>query len=250
MRVEINKELEKVSIDTGEIRFEDQNVQSFFDSSLDSTAELIRVLNFEYAPLYRSTKGLRQENQKQLAQRGLSIEKRKALVEDLMKIQDLERFDMYKLLVDYMEEEIGGNMKFANPIVWMMYKYYAYENGVMGAKPIKTLEDLINHCARETYICTKRFHYVNKWLEDNGYKSLRDGLEHGLETDLMEIFTDPKFIAIAMQEELMEVWNENERIGMDDIKKWEDYKEHLPEDRRSVSTVENRPFGSRLSFNR
>lgn len=282
MRVEIDKELKAVRIDVGDFKFDDQRIQEYFEDSLRSVEELIRVLNFEYVPLYQVKQvydsnqlgmkayqdlprqqkaikaGVDANDHEEMSQgfrllanlhdtfdnqtRGMS---REELVRELRTLYSNNYAGKMKEM-----ERVGGCMKFANPIVWMMYKYFAYENGIMGAKPIRTLGDLIDHCASDTYICTKRFHYINKWLEDYGYRSLRDGLKHGPETDLVEIFTDLRFISIAMKEELMETWNENERIGMDDTKKWEDYKEHLPEDGRLASVAENRPGGFKLSFGR
>lgn len=216
-----------VKIDFGEVSL-DSEAKMVLDDAKTKTEELIKVLNFDYIPLFEGTKGLRIANQDKLRPGKVTdSDERKKLAQELYGIQEWERTDVFKLLTRYMEEEVGGNMKFDNPLVWMMYKYFAYQKNELGAKPIRTIGDLIAHCASRDYICTKRFHFINRWLNENGFKSLRDKDVHGPDTDLSEIFTNPEFIKIAKDKRFMSEWDEYEKMGKESTEKWVEYKDHL-----------------------
>ena len=65
--------------------------------------------------------------------------------------------------LDYKMQILGDDMKFDNPYIWMLYKYYAYQKDPV--KKVKTISDLREHCATKTDICYKRLDYFVSILQ-------------------------------------------------------------------------------------
>jgi hypothetical protein len=55
-------------------------------------------------------------------------------------------------------------MKYNNPFIWLDYKQKAYAH--LEDKKVTTIGELRKHCERETYICHKRLHFLNKYLQE------------------------------------------------------------------------------------
>jgi len=118
----------------------------------------------------------------------------------------------YKLnLLKLDQQRISDEMIFANPVVWMMYKYEAYKNT---NNEIKTVEDFVNHCSPVGYICTKRFKFVSKYLDIKNLFRLKDKLSKVYKSEaLLKIVNNPNF---------MKSWKENEYLIKDNkISKWQ-----------------------------
>ena len=98
------------------------------------------------------------------------------------------------------QQQLSDNMTFDTPLVWVMYKFEAYQDE---AQPIKTMHDFRLHCSKPGYICTKRFTFLNAHL-------------------LSEIF--PLLADIEQDEVFLSTWRAHEYYQEDGIvKKWQDY---------------------------
>jgi hypothetical protein len=113
-----------------------------------------------------------------------------------------------KMLRDYKQlkarlQELSDKMTFANPIIWMMYKYEAYKDE---AQPIRTMHDFRVHCSKQGYICTKRFNFLNEQLLQRGNKSLKDVDEYHDDMLLAKLFTQKSIIELTSNSEFMKLW--------------------------------------------
>ena len=141
------------------------------------------------------------------------------------KLQDL---DTKNLLDEYTQiqekiQEISSSMTFANPIIWMMYKFEAYKDE---AQPIRTMNDFRIHCSKPGYICTKRFHFLDKTLVDTGIVSLLHTQHYGDELLLPSIFTDEKITEHIGSLEFQRQWNSYEYHQISGrVAKWENYEQ-------------------------
>lgn len=107
-------------------------------------------------------------------------------------------------------ERWGDEMSFPLPSIWMMYKYEAYKNT---DKEIKIVEDFVDHCSPDGYICTERFKFINKFLPEDFWSNLKDDLlKYTNHAEIIKLENDPKFT---------ETWLANEfRIIDNKINKW------------------------------
>lgn len=114
-------------------------------------------------------------------------------------------------------QSISESMTFASPLIWMMYKFEAYQGE---AQPILTMHDFRLHCSKPGYICTKRFEFVNAELARRQLASLSDSKSYpddmllsGVYKSLQPLIADDMF---------MGTWNECEyyKIG-GRVAKWE-----------------------------
>lgn len=69
------------------------------------------------------------------------------------------------------QQQVSDAMTFDTPLIWVMYKYQAYQGQ---SQPISTLHDLRLHCATPGYICTKRWQFVNEWRQVHDLPPLTD----------------------------------------------------------------------------
>ena len=110
-------------------------------------------------------------------------------------------------------------MTFDTPLVWVMYKFEAYQDE---AQPIKTMHDFRLHCSKPGYICTKRFTFLNTHLCNNGQCPLTDDERYPDKMLLSEIF--PLLADIEQDEVFLSAWRAHEYYQEDGIvKKWQDY---------------------------
>ena len=110
-------------------------------------------------------------------------------------------------------------MTFDTPLVWVMYKFEAYQDE---AQPIQTMHDFRLHCSKPGYICTKRFTFLNTHLCNNGQCPLADDERYPDKMLLSEIF--PLLGEIERDEVFVSIWRAHEYYQEDGIvKKWQDY---------------------------
>ena len=117
------------------------------------------------------------------------------------------------------QQQLSDNMTFDTPLVWVMYKFEAYQDE---AQPIKTMHDFRLHCSKPGYICTKRFTFLNAHLCNNGQRPLTDSEQYHDEMLLSEIF--PLLADIEQDEAFLSSWCAHEyyqEAGI--VKKWQDY---------------------------
>lgn len=115
-------------------------------------------------------------------------------------------------------QDLSDAMTFASPTIWMMYKHEAYQNE---AQPITTMHDFRMHCSKPSYICTKRFEFVNESLEKRNLPTLADANAFPDTQKLSEVYE-----AVAPLEadaEFMADWRNYEYHKTDRVAKWENY---------------------------
>lgn len=119
-------------------------------------------------------------------------------------------------------QHISDTMTFSDPLVWIQYKYYAYQND---AQPITTMHDFRVHCSKPGYICTKRFEFLNKALIKYGFQNLSDKQAYDDALDLSELFRNKGLNALLKDELFMNKWNLYEYHREEGIvAKWKNYR--------------------------
>ncbi len=118
-------------------------------------------------------------------------------------------------------QRISNEMTFATPIIWIQYKYFAYQDE---AQPILTLNDFRVHCSKPGYICTKRFTFLNESLKARNLTPLTDKQVFADSLDLAELCTNSSLMALVKDETFMKQWHgyEYHKAG-ERIAKWENY---------------------------
>ncbi|RAL55891.1 hypothetical protein BLD25_03580 [Candidatus Gracilibacteria bacterium GN02-872] len=118
------------------------------------------------------------------------------------------------------QKTLGESMKYDNPYIWIKYKIKAYK-GL--PDEIITIGDFEKHCHKSpTYICGKRFDFLNKYLKEKYNIDLLTNNQY----EEVENFLKNNFVQnLSQNEEFMKEWlsyeyyNENGRVA-----KWENYK--------------------------
>lgn len=108
---------------------------------------------------------------------------------------------------------ISQTMLFPDPVTWMLYKYYAYQNT---DQAINTLGDLIHHC--DHGICQKRWQFVS-----THYPLLLDPHIFNHNRLLEQIATDTYMLADITNDQILTRWKLQEYQGVQQIKKWQNY---------------------------
>lgn len=149
------------------------------------------------------------------------------LVTKLAKAKVLQA-DTAELAHDYLAakqtvQTISDAMTFANPIIWMLYKYEAYANE---PQPIRTVQDFRIHCSKPDYICTKRYTFLNDALIKNGSAPLDD---RGVYPDSMlleDIARSESITALVDDSAFQKQWDTYEYHQQEGaVKKWENFKQ-------------------------
>ena len=118
-----------------------------------------------------------------------------------------------KLLISVnLLNRISDEMTFKDPIVWILYKYYAYKGTV---KDINNLNDLIQHCIPVDYVCTKRFKYLCGFVDISKYKP---------DINLKRFVNINDVKNLLKNVEFMEEWQKHEYwIDNGKIAKWKNF---------------------------
>ena len=118
-------------------------------------------------------------------------------------------------------QRISDEMTFANPIVWMMYKFKAYA-GTSGA--IVDMADFRSHCLPEGYICTKRYHFLRAFLRSEFTLDLDNHSTYPDDMELNRVYVRPEFLALPGNETFMSKWAAYEYyVRNKKLAKWENY---------------------------
>ena len=146
-----------------------------------------------------------------------AAERRLALAK--LKNSDVEQIRIELDDLRHEQQQLSDDMTFDTPLVWVMYKFEAYQDE---AQPIKTMHDFRLHCSKPGYICTKRFIFLNAHLCSNGQHLLTDSKKYPDEMLLSEIF--PLLSKIEQDEAFLSSWRAHEYYQEDGaIKKWQNY---------------------------
>lgn len=128
--------------------------------------------------------------------------------------------DELQSLYDHASREmqsISESMTFASPLVWMMYKFEAYQQE---AQPIRTIQDFRLHCTKPGYICTKRFEFVNAELGRRQLAPLSD--RESYSDDMLLCDTYDAVLPLMADDAFMDTWDEREYYKIDGrVAKWE-----------------------------
>ena len=147
-----------------------------------------------------------------------AAERRLALAK--LKNSDVEQIRIELDDLRHEQQQLSDDMTFDTPLVWVMYKFEAYQDE---AQPIKTMHDFRLHCSKPGYICTKRFIFLNAYLCSNRQSSLMDRKQYPDEMLLSEIF--PLLSEIERDKNFLSNWRAHEYYQEDGAaKKWQDYK--------------------------
>ncbi len=117
-------------------------------------------------------------------------------------------------------QNISDAMFFPTPVIWMAYKYLAYQ-GTSSA--IVTMQDMKQHCAKPGYICTKRFNFLNSYLQKKGI----DLIEVAQFPDVMklpELYESTMMTELCADKVFMDGWSSCEFYKEGDrVAKWENF---------------------------
>ena len=115
-------------------------------------------------------------------------------------------------------QRISDEMTFADPVVWMMYKYKAYQGT---SQAITDMQDFRKHCSKPGYICTKRYLFLNGYLKGRGI-DLNDVTAFPDDLKLLEVYTNETLVSLPEDTEFMSEWNRHEYHEVDGrVAKWE-----------------------------
>jgi|SRR5687767_10114735 len=118
-------------------------------------------------------------------------------------------------------QQISDSMTFANPLIWIQYKYYAYQKE---AQPILTMNDFRIHCSKPGYICTKRFIFVNSELAAQGLPTLDDKQAFSDSLELSRLFDHAIMKKLLNDKNFIKTWNKYEYFTLQGkAAKWQNY---------------------------
>lgn len=119
------------------------------------------------------------------------------------------------------QQVLWDSMLYPNPIIWMMYKYQAYQGG---QNEIATMDDFRKHCSPKGYICSSRYHFLRHKLKNLGY-DLDDSSAYPGSTSLPDIYMRPEFTKLTDDNAFLYEWAKYEFHKTSDgrVAKWENY---------------------------
>lgn len=95
---------------------------------------------------------------------------------------------------------IGDSIRFETPLIWLVYKFLAYQGT---AQEIKTIADLRAHCSHPGDLCMKRYefvkHILNSISEQNSISFLWEN------TDITSMLCSKKFVDAWRRYEFYEI---------------------------------------------
>lgn len=116
---------------------------------------------------------------------------------------------------------ISDEMTFANPVVWMAYKFKAYAGT---SQAINDMEDFRKHCRPAGYICTKRYHFLKEYLLVNSNTDLNDSAHYPADMQLDQVYGRDEFVALVNDQAFMSQWEKYEYYKQNHrVAKWENY---------------------------
>lgn len=119
-------------------------------------------------------------------------------------------------LLESRRQNLSDEMTFDTPLIWALYKFEAYQDE---PQPILNMHDFRLHCSKPGYICTKRFNFLNLWLESTGADLLSDDLVYRDDLSLSHIFG--LLEELGNDQKLIADWRKHEYFKQDGrVKKW------------------------------
>ena len=136
--------------------------------------------------------------------------------------QDIVALKTEQLELSDQLQKLADEMTFGNPLIWIAYKYNAYQDE---AQPILNMHDLRQHCAKSGYICTKRFQFVKQQLELAGQSSLADTQTYPDTQSLSEVLENIPLVELSHNSQFSQLWDsfEYHRIN-GNVAKWQNLK--------------------------
>ena len=120
-------------------------------------------------------------------------------------------------LIKKMRERVADEMTFPLPEIWMRYKALAYQGS---DKEIRTWGEFMQHCQPSGYICTKRYAFLHKAVQE------REGVaihELPAQTPLIVMCDAPWLREIQEDDKCMSMWLAHEFFMKDNqVAKWQD----------------------------
>ncbi len=136
----------------------------------------------------------------------------------------LSQYHQYNLAQTEEEKDsIGEAMKYADPIIWMMYKYEAYQNS---DHAIDTFSDLRTHSIDHGGICAKRFKFIQSWTKDKYNVDILDSNIFNPHMSISDLFTSEIMEKLVADTECMDKWKKFEFHTINGrVAKWENFTE-------------------------
>lgn len=135
----------------------------------------------------------------------------------------MRQYEEYKSASSEIEKErIGNEMTYADPVVWMMYKHYAYRGS---DHDISTLGGMREHSAGHGGICAKRFDFLAATIKKKFGKNIRNSAEFADEMALADFYESELMDSVVLDEDFMRAWNEYEFYKKEGkVAKWQNYE--------------------------
>lgn len=121
----------------------------------------------------------------------------------------------------YQLQQLSDAMTFPDPLLWIQYKYYAYQDE---AQPITTMHDFRIHCSKPGYICTKRFEFLNRSLINYGCSDLNSNQAYDDMLELSQLFKNKSLNRLLEDELFMNEWKSYEYYKEEGrVAKWQNF---------------------------
>lgn len=148
---------------------------------------------------------------------------------DISKVTDgevenekVEELKQEKSEVENEKTAVGHQMKFKNPVVWIMYKRKAY---IGTNDEMRTVEDFRKHCQVPDGICTKRYIFTKEYCEENMDWNIENDQDFSPEMELDDLYRDERIISLVQNDDFMRQWR-NHELNMNGERpaKWEEFE--------------------------
>jgi len=134
----------------------------------------------------------------------------------------LNLYDAYKKEENqHVREHIADTMMFANPLVWIAYKYTAYQ-GTDHA--LNTVHDLREHSAGHDGICQKRWQFLKQSLLEKSGIDIENQNDIDPRMSLADFIRMPEIQKIRGETATMLLWQKYEYYReSNQVAKWKNY---------------------------
>lgn len=144
------------------------------------------------------------------------------VTEGEVKSEKVEELKEKKRDVESEKKSVGRQMKFKNPVIWIMYKRKAY---IGTNDEMRDMKDFREHCEVPDGICTARYIFIEDYCEENMDWNIDNDEDFNPKMDLDELYQDQRIISLVQNEDFMERWRGHE-LNMEDGRpaKWEEFE--------------------------
>ena len=124
--------------------------------------------------------------------------------------------------VEEEKKSVGRNMKFKNPVVWIMYKRKAY---IGTNDEMRDMKDFREHCEVPDGICTARYIFIKEYCEENLDWNIDEDEDFSPEMDLDKSYQDERIISLVQNDDFMWEWRSHElNVENGRPAKWEEFE--------------------------